>query len=313
MPVALAIEGWSHVAIKYQDNTPSVYLNGRLISKGTKSKNVVHFINSTGNAELISFYNGDIGPLGVYCKPLLDADINKLSEERPQMETYPFEVKMTGTNKSGLLFTSNGNYRLTYNNGKTSTVVVSNIGEPFELKGSWEVKFPGGLGVPEKIMLAELLSLHQHPDDRVKYFSGPATYSKAFNFSKTPTAYKKFFIDLGRVEAIAEVTLNGKDLGIFWKRPYQIDVTNALEDGENKLEIQVTNLWPNRLIGDEQLPDPDKFTPGGSASGREGLIGGYIEKLPDWYVNGKPKPSDGRIAFATWKHYTKILRYWNQD
>ena len=61
----------------------------------------------------------------------------------------------------------------------------------------------------------------------------------------------------------------------------------------------------NRLIGDEQLPDPDKFSPGGGSSGRDGLIGGYIEQIPDWYKNGQPKPVDGRIAFTTWKHYTK--------
>jgi len=305
LPVAVAVAGWSHVAIKYEDNTPSVFINGILIGKGTKSKNVVHFIYPTGEAEMISFYNGDIGPLGFFSKALLDADITKLAEESPQMEAYSFGIKMTCTNKPGFLFGSNGEYHLKYNNGKTSSFVVSNIDGPFELKGTWEVKFPVGLGGPEKIILSDLFSLHKHPDDRVKYFSGSAVYSKTFNFSKSPAVDKRFFIDLGQVEVIAEVKLNGKNLGVIWKRPYQIDVTKALKDGENKLEIEVTNLWPNRLIGDEQLPDPDKFTAGGNASGREGLIGGNIEKLPDWYVNGKPKPSNGRVAFTTWKHYTK--------
>jgi len=104
---------------------------------------------------------------------------------------------------------------------------------------------------------------------------------------------------------IAEVNLNGHEFGILWKRPYQIDVTDYLQNGLNKLEVRVTNLWPNRLIGDEQLSDPDKFAPGGGTSGREGLFSGNIEQLPDWYLNGRPKPVNGRIAFTTWKHYTK--------
>ena len=114
-----------------------------------------------------------------------------------------------------------------------------------------------------------------------------------------------WLLDLGSIEVVAEVNLNGHDFGILWKRPYEIDVTDALLKGVNKLEVTVTNLWPNRLIGDEQLPDPDKFTPGGGTSGRDGMIGGYIEQLPRWYVDGQTKPADGRITFTTWKHYTK--------
>ena len=101
------------------------------------------------------------------------------------------------------------------------------------------------------------------------------------------------------------MNVNGKGLGILWKRPFSIDITEHIKEGTNTLSIKVTNQWTNRLIGDEQLPDPDLFTPGAGASGMEGLTGGSIEQLPSWYVEGRPKPDNGRVTFTTWKHYKK--------
>ena len=88
-------------------------------------------------------------------------------------------------------------------------------------------------------------------------------------------------------------------------RPFRIDVTGALREGINKLEIEVTNQWVNRLIGDEQLPDPDRFTAGGGSTGLASTIKGGIEQLPEWYIKGRQKPNDGRTTFTTWKHFTK--------
>jgi hypothetical protein len=67
----------------------------------------------------------------------------------------------------------------------------------------------------------------------------------------------------------------------------------------------VTNLWPNRLIGDEKQPDVNKFTPGAGASGFASLSNGAIQQLPEWYQQGQPKLADGRVTFTTWKHYTQ--------
>lgn len=85
----------------------------------------------------------------------------------------------------------------------------------------------------------------------------------------------------------------------------------AIKAGTNEVEIQVTNLWPNRLIGDEQLPPENKYTPGGGASGFASLSNGAIEQLPDWYKQGKPKPAGGRVTFTTWQHYNKTLLFYN--
>ena len=90
-----------------------------------------------------------------------------------------------------------------------------------------------------------------------------------------------------------------------WARPFIADITRAARAGINVLEVKVTNLWPNRLIGDEQQPDEDAFRPGAGGSGFASLSGGAIQDLPEWYRGGTPKPRSARVAFTTWKHYTK--------
>jgi len=120
--------------------------------------------------------------------------------------------------------------------------------------------------------------------------------------SKTVANKKKVFLDLGRIAVIAEVVLNGKELGILWKPPYHLDITDVVKVGVNDLQIRVTNLWPNRLIGDEQLPAENEY---GTPLGPNGMNGAPILKLPEWYQQGKPKPAGGRVTFTTWQHFKK--------
>jgi hypothetical protein len=95
----------------------------------------------------------------------------------------------------------------------------------------------------------------------VKYFSGTAIYTKAID---APSTWFKsgahLWLDLGDVKNLAEVSVNGKPLGIAWKPPFRLDMTGALKPGPNQLEIKVTNLWVNRLIGDEQPGTAVKYT-----------------------------------------------------
>lgn len=62
-----------------------------------------------------------------------------------------------------------------------------------------------------------------------------------------------------RCKNLAEVVVNNKSLGIVWKKPFRVDVTGNFKPGANKVEIKVTNLWVNRLIGDQQ-PGANKIT-----------------------------------------------------
>ena len=88
----------------------------------------------------------------------------------------------------------------------------------------------------------------------IKYYSGIAKYSKHFSLSELPENDIRSYLSLGKVHEMARVKLNGKDLGVVWCTPWQVDIKDALKEGENNLEIEVANLWPNRLIGDATLP-----------------------------------------------------------
>ena len=128
------------------------------------------------------------------------------------------------------------------------------------LKGPWKVSFPPKLGAPPSITLKALSSWSDNQNTGVKYFLGTGTYTKSVDASAAwfkPGAH--LWIDLGDVRNLAEVSVNGKSLGIVWHTPYRVDASDALKPGENELWIKVTNAWVNRLIGDQQ-PGATKYT-----------------------------------------------------
>jgi hypothetical protein len=158
------------------------------------------------------------------------------------------------------------------------------------------------------VTLPRLISLDQHSEPGVKYFSGTATYHNTFAVPQGATAGgRQVFLDLGRVEVLAEVLVNGRNLGTVWKPPYLVDASDALRPGDNSFEVRVTNLWPNRLIGDEQLPEEYAFGPANppAGGGGGGNAANAIREIPKWFVEGKPKPPGQRIAFTTWRHWRK--------
>ena len=129
------------------------------------------------------------------------------------------------------------------------------------LEGPWEVRFQPERGAPATVTLDSLSSWSLHPDTGIKYFSGSATYAKTLEAPATwqqPGA--RLWLDLGGVKNLADVSLNGKPLGSLWKAPFRIDLTGVLKPGANALEVKVTNLWVNRLIGDQQPGISQKFT-----------------------------------------------------
>jgi len=127
------------------------------------------------------------------------------------------------------------------------------------LRGPWEVCFQPGRGAPASATFPQLIPWNEHPDKAIRYFSGTAVYRKTFEVSAAEVA-GSVWIDLGRVHCIAQVRLNGKDLGVLWTPPWRLEATGAVRPGQNELEIAVTNTWVNRLIGDAALPPEKRLT-----------------------------------------------------
>ncbi len=188
-----------------------------------------------------------------------------------------------------------GKYRLSFADGKTRNEIVAKPSSKIELAGDWDVAFDPKDGGPAKIKFEKLISWSEHPDRGVKYYSGTATYSKTFTVPAEKIAKNVHYaLDLGRVEVMANVFVNGKDLGILWKTPYRVDITDAIQPGENRLEVKVVNLLINRQIGDELLPEDSDRNPDGT-----------LKAWPKWLLEGKQSPT-GRKTFTSW-------RLWHKD
>lgn len=189
----------------------------------------------------------------------------------------------------------NGPHILHHASGKTNTVEVSGVPNPLTLSGPWTIRFQPNRGAPAEASLDKLISWSEHPDPGIRYCSGTATTSIRFDLPPDfLTDSGEVWLDLGEVAVMAEVRLNQQSLGVLWHRPFRLEISKALRVGSNTLEVAVSNLWVNRLIGDEQQPADCEWTEK------------HLTRWPDWMSSGKPRPQPSRITFTTWKH-------WNAD
>ncbi|KAL6360963.1 hypothetical protein LRP88_04424 [Fusarium phalaenopsidis] len=313
------VSGWTHFAIVYENDTPSLYVNGEMISKGTKSSSIVHpgLGQPDAPARMTKRFEGDLAGFEVHAESLKAAEIKALFEQGLPQPDYPWPIELKGSSKA--LFRRGGKYTFSAG-GKNTGVEVPSL-PVVSLDGSWEVSFPADR-LPKKrgsltVELTQLKSLKDHEDFDIAHFSGTATYKTKFQLPKdygtktTKGAKTHVLLNLGRVENIASVKVNGKDQGLIWLPPYEVDITLAVRSSRpNTLEVEVTNCWPNRLIGDEKLPVENKYN-----STRQNFA---IEEWPDWfakglegrgYNNGDEFGNDGtrkpgeRVTFTSWKHY----------
>ena len=180
------------------------------------------------------------------------------------------------------------------NNKPESQIIANSLNSPVKeslitLNGPWNLSFDTKWGGPEEIIFAQLVDWTQRAEEGIKYYSGTASYQKTFLLNKEMiSTVKHLFIDLGEVNCMAQVSLNGIDLGTLWTNPWRLEITKALKSGKNLLKIKIVNLWPNRLIGDEKFPS-------------DGINN---RKWPDWLLEKRPRNSQ-RLTFSSYNFYKK--------
>ena len=214
-------------------------------------------------------------------------------------EIDPFRPVETHSDPAGNLWLEAwqaGNYDLETASGRTLHCEVGAVPPPVAVAGPWEVSFDSQRGGPARpVTFEKLEDWSQRPEKGIRYYSGTATYRKTFTFinPKTRDAKRQIQLDLGKVAVMAEVKLNGKNLGILWKPPFRVDITDAVKTGKNALEVKVVNLWINRQIGDELLPEDSDRNPDGT-----------LKSWPQWLNEGQPSPA-GRYTFTSWRLWKK--------
>ena len=174
---------------------------------------------------------------------------------------------------------------------------------PVAVEGAWSVTFPvdwytGGTA-RRTVEFPALACWTVHSDPDIRFFSGTATYAKRVPYA-APSEGVRTILDLGEVKNFAVVKVNGRTFPVLWRPPYRVDITDAIKGAALDIEVKVTNLWPNRLIGDDAMP-ADYELRRTTLKGRKTK---GVKEIPQWVWDGKRSPT-GRHTFTTWRHWTK--------
>jgi len=205
-----------------------------------------------GSIKPAFFYNRDDGQTSVRLELAPGGSVFVVFGEKDLSET---------TDTSVFQSFKNGQYTLTANSGQKKQVKVDSLPAPRIVEGEWTVDFDPKWGAPPQIKMSKLISWTDHENEGVKYYSGAGFYTKTLDVPADWLASgRRIHLDLGDVRELAEVFVNGKSAGVFWKAPFRADITSLVKPGANGLKIEVMNMWINRLAGDQKLPPEKKFT-----------------------------------------------------
>ncbi len=209
----------------------------------------------------------------------------------------PFNSEYTLDTENNLIFTAseNGSYNTKTSKGQTIKTLINDILNPIRIDGSWSVQFLKKDDFDSTVTFNKLTDWKDNLVDEIRHYSGTAIYRKTFTIDPALISKdKQFILDMGDVKIVAVVRLNGKLVGVDWMPPFEQNITGFLKAGENKLEIEITNQWSNRLIGDERYPVDYTLD----------LEGNFPKNsMPAWYVNQQPIPVGKRTTFCTATFY----------
>ena len=283
-----------HVALVYTAGVPSLFIDGKKVHTGVASGQTTHPSQAAGDT-----FSGTCG--GVTCLPraLAAADVAaaaaRARAEAAESCRLPPALTFDAAGALTLSASAPGQYLAVLADGTQRTWQVSDKPSSLSLDNTlWTVAFTQGAGEQKHTLLFDRLSdWKESKDPYVKYFSGTAVYTGRFCWS-LPRPDARVFLDLGDVRQIASVDVNGKAFGVIWKKPFRIDITEALRSGENALTVCVANDWFNRFIGDEQFADDT----GANAKGE-------IMAWPAWVLKGEKRPEPKRATLVSRKQVTK--------
>lgn len=187
----------------------------------------------------------------------LAVDGNSLFPELPR-DTFEMSPFIQG--KDGkIVFVRPGEYTLRTSSGECRRVTAAPA-QVIAVSAPWHVSFDPAWGGPAQIRFDRLMAWNTHKDPGIRYYSGTAGYENTFVLPAGACEEKRIYLDLGEMYNMAEVSVNGRSAGVWWQPPFKRDITNLVKEGENRIQIDVVNLWPNRLIGDQHLPEEERFT-----------------------------------------------------
>ncbi|GAB3558261.1 glycosyl hydrolase [Spirosoma fluminis] len=222
---------------------------------------VLYVHRQTGNEDIYWFNNRSENPNDASVSFRVTGKVPELwNPQTGAVEKVSYQIK-NGRTVVPLHFESWDAYFIVFNDKTTATAYTKSAvtATPvLTLSSPWTVTFKTR-SEAKLVTFPQLTSWSEHPDADVKYFSGTAAYNTTFTLANVVKG-GRYELDLGDVKNLAEVIVNGKNVGTVWKKPFTLDVTNALKAGANTLEVRVTNLWVNRLVGDAKLDAKQRTT-----------------------------------------------------
>ncbi len=217
---------------------------------------------------------------------------------KPLIEDLPFSYNdFSRSSKKGFEIAPNSkfeNLKLKMSSGLEHTVSNQKSTQELKLSKSWSVTFEENRGAPKDITLDSLISWTSYPDKGINYFSGTGTYKKEIELTNSFfNKNKNILLDLGEVKELAQVSINGIAIATLWNAPFSIDITKYVRPGKNQLEINITNTWVNRLIGDKNVP-------------KEEQICKLYSPDPKWFKANSKLPLSGLLGPIVIKTENKI-------
>ena len=256
----------------------------------TKDSTLMPHVTITGTGRLPEVWNPETGNMS-------EAEIWKMADGKTQVT-----LNLTTRRAVFLVFrnptTETGSAKESFSDDITDTIPIT---------GTWTV----GFDEDKVVEWPSLMPWNESIDSDIKYFSGTAHYEQHLYLNELDRHYR-YILDLGEVKNLATVRVNGKVCGTLWRPPFTIDITEALLGGDNLLKVDVTNLWVNRMVGDEQEPDDVEWSEpvAFGAAPNSPTIGRFMKEVPEWLSQGQPRPSKRKavVSFKFFEKDTPLLR-----